>query len=261
MTANVYASGFPWRRAVGAGVAALLLTPLAACGSGGGSGEDTNGMEELSAEEIEQQARTTALEAQTVLLTGTVISGEQSYRIDMRLAEDGGVGEVSAEGGSTFELLRVGEELYLKADEAFWESEDLPAELESDPAKKLDDKYVKVAPDDPAYEELSGFTDKNLLLDGLLSLQGERDTGDHGEVGGVETIRVEADGGTGGAMEVALVGPPYPLRLVRGGGAGEVTLADWNQDFPLRPPAEDDIVDYGEDMISPGGDGDGDGGD
>ncbi len=250
MTANVYASGFPWRRAVGAGLAALLLAPLAACGSGGGSG-DTNGIEELSPEEIEQQARATARDARTVLLTGTVISGDQSYRIDMRLAEGGGVGEVSAEGGSTFELLRVGEELYLKADEGFWESEDLPAELESDPAKKLDGKYVKVAPDDPAYEELSGFTDKNLLLDGLLSLQGERETGDHGEIGGVETIRVEADDGAGGTMEVALVGPPYPLRLVRGGGAGEVTLADWNQDFSLHAPNDDDIVDYGEDMVSP----------
>jgi hypothetical protein len=232
---------------------------LAGCGSGGGDEEETNGVEELSAEEIEQRAISAARQARTVLLTGTVISGDAEYRIDMRLAEDGALGEVSADGGATFELLRVGEDLYLKADEAFWQSDDLPAELESDPAEKLDDKYVKVAPEDPAYEGLSGFTDKNLLLDGLLAMEGERETGEEGTVEGVSTIRVQADGGRGGAMDVALVGRPYPLRLERGGDAGTVTLADWNQDFSPRRPDEDHVVDYGNDMIT-GGSGGGSGG-
>jgi hypothetical protein len=234
---------------VGAALAAVLLA-LGGCGAGGGGEEETNGVEDLAAQDIEQRAISAAREARTVLLTGTVISGDASYRIDMRLAGDGAVGEVSADGGATFELLRVGEDLYLKADEAFWEGEDLPAELESDPAKKLDDKYVKVAPDDPAYEELSGFTDKNLLLDGLLAMEGERETGEEGEVGGVSTIRVEADGGAGGAMDVALVGRPYPLRLERGGDAGTVTLDDWNTEFPLRRPDDEQVVDYGNDMIT-----------
>jgi hypothetical protein len=236
---------------MGAGLAFLAIAGLAGCG-GGGSDEETNGIEDLPAEEIEDRAMATAREARTVLLVGTVISGDASYRIDMRLAENGAIGEVSADGGGAFELLRVGEDLYIKADEAFWQSEDLPAELESDPAEKLDDKYVKVAPDDPAYEELSGFTDKNLLLDGLLAMEGERETGDQGEIDGVSTIRVEADGGQGGAMDVALVGPPYPLRLERGGDAGEVTLADWNQDFSLHRPEDEQIVDYGDDMITEG---------
>ncbi|MGP4113022.1 hypothetical protein ACTWP5_19185 [Streptomyces sp. 4N509B] len=243
------------RRAARTCLAGLLLAGTA-LGCGGGSEEETNGMEDLSADEIEERAREAAGRARTVLLTGTVISGDASYRIDMRLGENGGTGEVSADGGTTFELLRIDEELFLRADEAFWQAEELPAELESDPAKKLDDMYVAVAPDDPAYEELSGFTDKNVLLDGLLTLQGERETGDRSEVGGVRTIRVEADGGAGGVMEVALVGRPYPLRLERGGNAGQVTLSEWNEDFPLNPPVEEQIVDYGEDMITEG-DGDG----
>lgn len=238
---------------VGAGLAGLVVGGLVGCG---GDGEETNGVEDLSAAEIQERARKAALNARTVLLSGTVNTDDTSYRIDMRLAENGGVGEVS-EGTNTFELLRVDKELYLKADEAFWQAEDLPAELESDPAKKLDGKYVKVAEDDPAYEELSGFTDKEVLLDGLLTLQGELATGDRGEVDGVATIRVEADGGAGGAMEVALDGRPYPLRLERGGGAGEVTLTEWNQDFALRPPPEDQIVDLGDEVA--GGDDEGDG--
>ncbi|MDT0342526.1 hypothetical protein [Streptomyces litchfieldiae] len=250
MTPTAPGNRLRWRRAL-AGIAcagALAVAPTG-CGSDDPD-EDTNGIGELPPAEIEQRARTAAAEAATVRLSGTVITESGSYRLDVRLGEEGGVGEVSAED-TTFELLRVGEDLYIKADAAFWESEGIPEELESDPAEKLDDKYVLVAPDDPAYAELSGFTDKNTLLDGLLTLEGERATGERGEIDGVATIRVEADGGAGGAMEVSLVGTPYPLRLERGGQAGELTMDDWGEEFSLHAPNEDEIVDYGDAMITP----------
>jgi hypothetical protein len=228
---------------------ALAAGPVG-CGSDEPAAE-TNGIDELAPEEIERRARQAAAEAATVRLSGTVITEAGSYRLDVRLGADGGVGEVSAEG-FTFELLRVGADLYIKADAAFWESEGIPEELESDPADKLDSQYVLVAPDDPAYAELNGFTDKNTLLDGLLTLQGERQTGEEGEIDGVRTLRVEAADGTGGAMEVALVGAPYPLRLERGGGAGELTMNDWGEEFSLHAPNEDEIVDYGDELITPG---------
>ncbi|MGK5533723.1 hypothetical protein [Streptomyces sp. URMC 129] len=250
MTPPASASLLRWRRipAAVACAGALALT-LGACASDDPD-EGTNGIGDLPAAEIEERARQAAVDASAVRLSGTVISEGQSYRLDVRLSEEGAVGEVSAEG-TTFELLRVGEELYMKADEAFWESEGIPEELETDPAEKLDGKYVRVAPEDPAYEQLSGFTDKETLLDGLLTLDGERETGERGEVGGVRTIRVEADGGVGGAMEVSLDGVPYPMRLERGGAAGELTMDDWGEEFSLHAPNEDDIVDYGDAMIEP----------
>ncbi|WP_104531111.1 hypothetical protein [Streptomyces specialis] len=243
-----------WRRipaatAAAACAGALALT-LGACGGSADPDEGTNGIGDLPAAEIEERARQAAVDASAVRLSGTVTSEGRSYRLDVRLSEEGGVGEVSAEG-MTFELLRVGDELFLKADEAFWESEGIPEELETDPAEKLDGKYVRVAPEDPAYAQLSGFTDKETLLEGLLTLEGERETGDRGEIQGVRTIRVEADGGVGGAMDVSLDGVPYPMRLERGGAAGELTMDDWGEEFELRAPGEDDIVDYGDDIITP----------
>ncbi|WP_253194658.1 hypothetical protein [Streptomyces sp. MP131-18] len=251
MTPTAPTEQLRWRRAVaGAVCAGALAVTLPACGGSEEPEVETNGVDELAPEEMERRAREAAAEAATVRLSGTVITGDSSYRIDVRLGNDGGVGEVSA-GGATFEVLRVGEDLYIKADAAFWESGGIPEELESDPAEKLDGQYVRVAPEDPAYAELSGFTDKNTLLDGLLTLEGDRAVDEeHGEIDGVETVRVEGDGGAGGAMEVSLVGTPYPLRIERGGEAGELTMDDWGEEFSLNAPPEDDVVDYGDEMIT-----------
>lgn len=241
------APGPAWRL-VAAGV---VCAALAACGSTDPD-EGTNGVGKLPAEEIEELALEAATEAETVRLSGSVITEGHAYRLDMRLGPHGGVGEVSDEH-TTFELLRVDEELFLMADAQFWQEQQDGAEDESgdpDPAEKLEGMYVKVAPEDPTYEQLSGFTDKGVLMEGLLTLEGERQTGERGELDGVQTIRVEAGGGTGGAMEVSLLGTPYPLVLERGGEAGQLKMAEWNKDFSLRPPPDEQVVDYGDQMLT-----------
>ncbi|GAA1904400.1 hypothetical protein GCM10009716_12890 [Streptomyces sodiiphilus] len=242
-----------WRATVAGVLCAGLAAVLAACGSPDPD-EGTNGMGKLPAEAIEEKARAAAQSADAVRLSGSVITEGRAFRLDMRLGPEGGIGEVSTQG-TTFELLRVGEDLYLKADSAFWQdqrpgdADEEETDPDSDPAAKLQGMYVKVAPEDPAYEQLSGFTDKGVLLDGLLTMEGERETGERGEIGGVRTIRVEAGGGAGGVMEVSLIGTPYPLRLQRGGEAGELLLNDWNKEFSVRAPQDEQIVDYGDRIL------------
>lgn len=260
--------------AVCAGVAGALT---------GCSAEDpdagTNGIGKLSARTIESRARSAAESADAVRLSGKVVSKGRTYRLDMRLKRKGGIGEVST-ADTTFALLRVGEELYLKADERFWrqqendrgpdaagtgaedagggsEETDEQADEQADEdaraaAAKLEGKYVKVPPADPAYAQLTGFTTMDTMLDGLLSLQGKRETGERGEVGGTRTIQVTAGGGRGGRMDVSLIGAPFPMRLERAGGAGTLHLKDWNKEFELQPPKEEQVVDYGKQIVTDG---------
>ncbi len=54
--------------------------------------------------------------------------------------------------------------------------------------------------------------------------------------------------GAGGSLDVSLEGTPYPPRLVRAGSAGTLSLSDWNKDFALEEPAEDDTLDYGKQL-------------
>ncbi|MGW7417082.1 hypothetical protein [Streptomyces sp. NPDC054863] len=237
------------RRAVLAGaVCAGLAAGPTGCGED--PDEGTNGVGKLSAAEIEGKARTTAKAAAAVRLTGTFVSRGGTYKLNMRLKKDGGAGSVTTKD-STFELLRIADELFMKAGADFWRHDatkpgaDFKQE-DADAADKLEDKYVKVPKGDPAYDQFRGFTDKDVLLDGLLGLNGTLGKGDREKIAGMRTIKVVGgEDGQGGALDVSLEKKPYPLRLARAGGAGVVQLSDWEKDFTLTPPPKDLTVDYG----------------
>ncbi|WP_335977473.1 hypothetical protein [Streptomyces sp. CA2R106] len=232
------------RRTLAATLAALgassLLTGCLGLGSDPDAG--TNGVGKLPAATIEQKAKAAAAGATAVRLAGTVVSGGHSYRLDMRLRGNGGVGEVSTKG-DTFQLLRVGDDLYLKAGADFYGADDSDKNSKA-AAEKLNGKYVKVPSTDPSYQQFSGFTDKKTLLADLFVLDGEVKAGDHRKVGGTRTIAL--DGTKGGSLDVSLKGSPYPLRYERAGGGGTLTLSDWGQDFTLAAPAKSEVVDYGK---------------
>ncbi|HEY3479509.1 MAG TPA: hypothetical protein VGL02_11500, partial [Streptomyces sp.] len=208
-------------------------TALSGClGMGGDPDAGTNGVGKLPATTIEQQAKDAAAAAPTVRLSGTVLSKGQTFRLDMRLRGNGGVGEVTTKGG-TFQLLRVGKDLFLKAGADFYGDGGTDQDSKA-AAAKLSDKYVKVPTGDPSYQQLSGFTDKKVLLADLFVLSGPLSVGGHQKVGTVRTIAV--DGAKGGSLDVSLEGKPYPLRYQRASGAGALTLTDWGEDFTLAAP-------------------------
>jgi hypothetical protein len=235
------------RRAVLAGaVCALLATGTALTGCAEDPNEGTNGVGRLPADKIQGRAQQAAGSVGTVRLHGTVVTSGRTYTLDMRLKEKGGIGSVTTKG-ETFRLLRIDDELYLKAGAGFWGHGDGEDDGRADAAAaaKLAEKYVKVPQGDPSYKKFIGFTDKNVLLGGLLTLHGKLATDGHHEQSGLRTIRVTGDKGSGGTLDVSLEGKPYPVRLVRAGGAGTLTFSAWGTDFPLEKPAEDETLDYG----------------
>jgi hypothetical protein len=215
---------------------------LGGCFSPGDPDAGTNGVGKLPATTIEQQAKAAADAAPTVRLSGTVVSNGQTYRLDMRLRTNGGIGEVTTKG-DTFQLLRVDDALYLKANADFYGDGGSDANSKA-AAAKLNGKYVKVPTGDPAYKQFSGFTDKKVLLAGLFVLDGPPEVGDHRTVDDTRTIAV--NGSNGGSLDVSLKGTPYPLRYQRAGNTGTLTLSDWSQDFTLTAPSKDAVVDYGK---------------
>ncbi|MEU8673585.1 hypothetical protein [Streptomyces sp. NPDC048560] len=233
------------RTALAVVLCAGLTAVLTAC-----AGEDpdkgTNGVGRLGAAEIDKKARAAADSADGVRLAGTLVSKRGTYRLNMQLNAEGGTGSVTSKK-STFALLRIGDELFLKADAGFWNPETGGKGEKSDQeaADKLQGKYVKVPEGDPTYKQLRGFTDKKILLDGLLALHGKVNKGDRDKVAGVPTVQIVGGKGEGGTLDVSLKGTPYPLRVARGGGGGTVSLTDWGRAFTLEPPTEDETVDYG----------------
>ncbi|MFE1884061.1 hypothetical protein [Streptomyces diastatochromogenes] len=226
--------------------AACALAVTGAMVLTGCSSEDpdagTNGVGKLAPDRIQAKTRAAADGAPALRLSGTVVTSGRTYKLDMRLKADGGTGSVTSEG-TTFGLLRVGQQLYLKADADFWSHGG-----DTGAAGKLDGKYVKVPQGDPAYKKFSGFTDKAVLLDGLLTLHGKLATDGHHDQSGTRTIRITGDAGSGGTLDVSLQGRPYPLRLVRAGSAGTLRFSDWGKDFTVTEPAKSETVDYGKQL-------------
>ncbi|MFH8452290.1 hypothetical protein ACH4CD_24010 [Streptomyces fungicidicus] len=237
------------RVALAGAVCALLVTGTALTGCSEDPNEGTNGVGRLSADQIQDRAQKAAGSVGAVRLHGTVVTSGRTYTLDMRLKEDGGIGSVTTKG-ETFRLVRVDDQLYLKAGAAFWGHEDGKDDGKADAAAadKLAEKYVKVPQGDPSYKKFIGFTDKDVLLGGLLTLHGKLATDGHHEQSGVRTIRVTGDEGSGGTLDVSLEGKPYPVRLVRAGKAGTLTFSSWGTDFPVEKPAKDDTLDYGKQL-------------
>ncbi|MET8832261.1 hypothetical protein ABZX40_06715 [Streptomyces sp. NPDC004610] len=237
------------RNALVGAVCALVMTGATALTGCGGEDPDagTNGVGKLPPDQIQAKTRLAADGAAAVRLAGSVTAGGKTYKLDMRLKKDGGTGSVTAEG-ATFQLLRIGEELYLMADAGFWTGGGEGEESDTAAAEKLNGKYVKVPEGDPSYEKFTGFTDKAILLDGLLTLHGTLSTDGRHEQAGLRTIRITGDKGAGGTLDVSLEGTAYPLLLSRAGGAGTLVFSDWGKDFPLEEPAEDETVDYGKQL-------------
>ncbi|MCX4971605.1 hypothetical protein [Streptomyces sp. NBC_00620] len=241
------------RAALVSAMCALVVTGTGLTGCGSDDPDaGTNGVGKLTAAQIQAKTKKAADAAETVRLAGTVVTNGTTYTLDMRLKGDGGTGSVTSKE-STFRLLRVGEHLYLKADADFWTDQDGKGGASSSDtavADKLDGKYVKVPTDDPTYKRFSGFTDKNVLLDGLLTLQGALATDGYHEQSGTRTFRITGGDGSGGSLDVSLEGTAYPLRLVRAGNAGTLRLTDWGKDFALEEPSKNETVDYGQQLPS-----------
>ncbi|QOV35797.1 hypothetical protein IM697_38085 [Streptomyces ferrugineus] len=235
------------RAALMTAICALVVSGTGLTGCSEDPDEGTNGVGKLPAAEIQRKTRTAARSAEAVHLSGNVVTSGRTYKLDMRLKSDGATGSVTAQG-ATFQLLRIGEQLYLKADAGFWSDAGNDGKADAGAVDKLNGKYVKVPQGDPAYKKFSGFTDKDVLLDGLLTLHGSLATDGHHEQAGTRTIRITGDKGSGGTLDVSLEGDPYPLRLARAGGAGTLTFSSWGKDFALEKPAKGDTVDYGKQL-------------
>lgn len=221
-----------------------LIAALTAC-----AGEDpdkgTNGVGKLSAEQIDTKTRAAADSADGVRLAGTLVSKGGTYMLNMKLSDKGGTGRSLQEAqlrapADRGRALHQGRRRLLAARGG--RQGGLP---DQEAAEKLGGKYVKVPEDDPSYRQLRGFTDKKVLLDGLLTLHGTLNKGARDTVTGHRTIQLLGGKGEGGALDVSLEGKPYPVRVARGGGGGTVTLADWGRAVALEAPQDDDTVDYG----------------
>lgn len=248
------------RTALGVGAVALALV-AAGCGSDDDGGSTTsaggsstteqttaqttestpeqsgdNGVADKSAEEILTAAQEAARAATAVRVQGDL----EEIRLDLALVRGEGATGSMAQGDMEFELTVIGDDVYLKGSEQFYEQIGGRAAV-----TLLSGKWLQVPTTDEDFGSIAQIADMERLLNEALDPDADRLTkGEVEEVGGQSAIGITADDGT---LFVATEGEPFPLEL-RGDETrpGSISFSDWNEPAELTAPDPDEVVDIGE---------------
>ena len=216
------------RRSLAAALCSVLLAlALAACG--GGSSD--NGVSSKSPNGIASAASGAVSKVNSVHVAGAVANGSSRFTIDLNLVNGkGGSGQMS-QGGLSFKIITVNNEVYINGSPTFWRQFG-----GASAASLLSGKWLK-APASGQFASLATLTNVRQLFTQLLSTHGKLAKGNGATVRGHKVIAVN-DKSNGGTLYVATTGKPYPIEIVKSGSnGGRVEFDRFNQPVSLSPPA------------------------
>jgi hypothetical protein len=209
----------------------LMLGAVALAGCG--SSSSGNGIASNTPAEIIARAKAAADSASSVYVSGTLVSKGVPVSLEMELlAGKGGRGRV-AQNGLSFELVQVGGIVYIDGSAAFYRHIGGSAA-----AQILRGRWLKAPAVTPEFAPIAALTDLRKLLSSALASRGPLTSGGVTTVHGQKAVAID-DVSQGGTVYIAATGKPYPLEVVRDGGAGGTVVFDrWNEPVTLVAPAD-----------------------
>ncbi|GAA3770871.1 hypothetical protein ACFS5L_12535 [Streptomyces phyllanthi] len=232
-----------------AAAAALLLSPATA---------HADHVDDPSAQELSDAAEKAFDDATSMRLTmtdrseGTDTSTGQPTTVDLALDQDDnctGTIEMGGDGGSA-ELIKRGEEVWLKPDETYWRSQFPDGGQEV--ADLLQGRYLHGTSSDALLTDMAGVCDLRALQedatgDGSANQQitkGNETTVDGERV----TPLTSTEGGTTTTLYVLSGGDHRLVRGTEKGGGSDVTttFTDYNEPVPSQTPSADESLDVSQ---------------
>jgi hypothetical protein len=209
----------------------LALVALVLAGCGGSSGPKSNGIDDMTPTQIVTEMKKAIASAESVHISGTGTSGGTQLSLDLRLARDkGGAGHVEL-GGFGFDIVRIDQKLYFKAD-----AKALTHYAGSAVAQLLAGRWFEVRASSSGFGSFTPLTDLQKLMNQILTASGRVVKGDETTIGDQPALAL-TDSKNGGTLYVATTGPAYPLELKPGGSnSGSITFTDWDQPVTLTAP-------------------------
>jgi hypothetical protein len=206
----------------------LLALALAACG---GSSSSSNGVESKSPDQIVAAVSNAVSGVNSVHVAGHVTQGGSATTLNLNLLNrKGGRGSMS-QNGLSFQIVAVGQQVYINASPAFWRRFGGNAA-----AQLFNGKWLK-APASGQFAALAALTNLNQLFTQLLSSHGTLAKGATTTIRGQKVIAVN-DTTQGGTLYVATTGKPYPVRIAKSGSqAGQVDFDRFNESVSLTAPS------------------------
>ncbi|MET7732800.1 hypothetical protein ABZT02_15720 [Streptomyces sp. NPDC005402] len=225
-------------------------TSSSASGASAGSGKPPAKKEPfagLTGGEIADRATKATTGATSLRMKGDIPDDESGATIslDVLLNKKGEcAGTIGMGGKGKADLIKTGDVVYMKFDEAFLrEQSEGESKADTDAAvAMLAGKWTKSKATGADAKEFEGFCDLGSVLDGAEDTDSDASRGKTATVGGVPAITLhEKDGKDRYTLYVATQGKPYLLRIDSTAGAdqGSVTFSDFDEPVPSQKPAGD----------------------
>lgn len=250
------AAGRPPRARRGVAIAAAGLAAAFIAGGCGGANEttsasttaptaSTSALAGLNADQVLAKAKAAATSAKSVHVVGQIVQSSGKTTFDLKLSDQPGATGTIELAGSRVEIVRIGGDVYFKADQKTLASGlgGSSAEL----ARLVAGRYIKGPLTDP---RLTGFTQLTSLKDftaNVLDPSGSISRVDGKIVDGVATVGLRNDNKqNGGTLYVADEGEPFPLlieALSSRSDTGNLRMKEWNAELAISPPPADQVID------------------
>ncbi|OIJ62997.1 hypothetical protein [Streptomyces mangrovisoli] len=241
-------------------LSAALTTVLTGCGKdsadGSTTGKDINATKPkepfagLTGAQIADRALDATTGASSLRMAGDVADDESSgtIRIDMALNKKGEcAGTMSMGGQGKADLIKTGDTIYMKYDEAFLRAQsDGESKADTDAAVDLlAGKWTKMAATGKDAKDIAGFCDLDTVLSGASGTEAKG--GNAGATRGATTtvdgtpaiVVREKDGKESYTLYVATEGKPYLLKVVSETpkDPGTLTFSEFDKPVAARKPA------------------------
>ncbi|WP_419997656.1 hypothetical protein [Streptomyces boninensis] len=223
-----------------AAIGAAATVVLAGCSGGG----DDDGLASKSADQIQESARKAMKSAKSMSFDAKMTQNGKPMTMKMSMEKGAGkcTGTISM-GTGTAQILKIGEDSYIKADKQFWTDNAGSASQADAIVNLLGDRWMKMEPGDDS------FTSACDLAQFQKSMKKSKDAklskGEEGTVDGTKTIAIkEKKKDETTTLQVATEGKPYVLKLVtKGDEPGTATFSDFNEPVKAKAPATSDVLD------------------
>ena len=225
---------------------ALVLTAalLAGCGSSGSSSTTAkrNGEASKPAGRVLADAEAAATNASSTHISGNITSGGTPITVDLTTARGKGGKGSMATNGLKFDLVRIGDTVYVQGSDAFYKHFAGAAV-----AQLLHDKWLKGSATHGRLKSLAELTNLRALFAGISSQHGKLANDGATTYNGAKVVAIR-DTSDNSKLYVAATGKPYPVAIVgnKKGQLGAVTFDDWNKSVSLSAPSDAlDISQFG----------------
>jgi len=209
---------------------------LAGCGStgSGSTAAKQNGEASKPATRVLADARAAAAKASSAHVVGDIKEGETPITLDLSTVRGKGAKGSMSTNGLSFDLVRIGDTLYVRGSDAFYKHFAGAAV-----AQLLHDKWLKGSATHGRLESLAPLTSLDGLFTVISSQHGKLTNDGPTTYKGAKVVAIR-DTSDGSRLYVAATGRPYPVAILAGGKgkSGAVTFGDWNESVSLSAPSD-----------------------